>query len=128
MVKKHPLDETFDKAIKDLQDGVQSAMLDLQQGVQECLTRLFDLEEILKIIEGMGLPNIAKIKGGSIPGFDPYKMIGLDRNATDEEVKKRYNALLHKLHPDVSGVKGTEFLTQMVVLAHDMIAKERGWG
>lgn len=31
---------------------------------------------------------------------DPYKVLGLDRQATDEEVKKAYRELAKKYHPD----------------------------
>lgn len=31
---------------------------------------------------------------------DPYKVLGIDKNATDEEVKKAYHELARKYHPD----------------------------
>ena len=31
---------------------------------------------------------------------DPYKVLGVDRNATDDEVKKAYRNLARKYHPD----------------------------
>ena len=31
---------------------------------------------------------------------DPYKVLGIDRTATDEEVKKAYRELARKYHPD----------------------------
>ena len=34
---------------------------------------------------------------------DPYKILGIDRNATDDEVKSAYRALARKYHPDVYG-------------------------
>lgn len=33
---------------------------------------------------------------------DPYKVLGLDRNATDEEVKRAYRKLAKKYHPDLN--------------------------
>jgi DnaJ-class molecular chaperone with C-terminal Zn finger domain len=58
---------------------------------------------------------------------DPYRVIGLDKTATDDQVKKRYRELMVKLHPDTAGVKGTEFLFQLVMAAYQQISKERGW-
>jgi len=56
-----------------------------------------------------------------------YLVLGLDRTASDEEVKHRYREILMKIHPDTAEVKGTEFLTQMVVEAYHLIGTERGW-
>ncbi len=33
---------------------------------------------------------------------DPYRILGVARNATDEEVKKAYRALCRKYHPDAN--------------------------
>ena len=59
--------------------------------------------------------------------FNPYRLMGLDKSASEEEVKKRYRELLRKLHPDTAGVEGTAFLLQMVLAAYEMIKQERGW-
>ena len=34
---------------------------------------------------------------------DPYEVLGLNRNATEDEVKKAYKTLAKKYHPDVTG-------------------------
>src|SRR3989338_8363513 len=34
---------------------------------------------------------------------DYYKILGIARNATKEEIKKRYRELAHKFHPDKGG-------------------------
>ena len=33
---------------------------------------------------------------------DPYKILEIDRNASDEEVKKAYRKLSRKYHPDAN--------------------------
>ncbi len=60
-------------------------------------------------------------------GIDSYRVLGLEKSVTDDEVKKRYRELVVKLHPDTAGVKGTEFLFQLVTAAYQQISKERGW-
>jgi len=64
---------------------------------------------------------------GQQPGFDAYRILGLERSASDGEIKKRYAELLHILHPDKSQTSGTSFFFQMVVAAYEVIEKERGW-
>ncbi len=59
--------------------------------------------------------------------LDPYRVLGLEKSAGDDEVKKRYREFLKKLHPDTAGIKGTEFLVQVVNAAYAQISKERGW-
>ena len=34
--------------------------------------------------------------------YDPYAVLGLGRNATDEEIKKAYRSLSRKYHPDAN--------------------------
>lgn len=60
-------------------------------------------------------------------GIDAYRVLGLDKAITDDQVKKRYRELVVRLHPDTAGVKGTEFLFQLVTAAYQQISKERGW-
>ena len=60
-------------------------------------------------------------------GIDSYKVLGLDKAVADDQVKKRYRELVVRLHPDTAGVKGTEFLFQLVTAAYQQISKERGW-
>ena len=89
------------------------------------LKESFNPEMMLGFFRTMGidmsqLPNMV----GKQPGVDPYMVLGLDRSATDEEITKRYRALMAKLHPDVS--EGTEFLCKMVNASYELIWKERG--
>jgi len=62
-----------------------------------------------------------------VAGFDPYQIMGLDKSASDEEIKKRYHELLKRLHPDTAGIEGTSFLLQLVLTAYELIKRERGW-
>jgi len=73
--------------------------------------------------------DIGKMPGmmGQQPGVDPYRVMGLERSASDEEIKKRYRVLLHILHPDKSGTPGTGLFFQMVTAAFEAIRKERKW-
>ncbi len=58
---------------------------------------------------------------------DAYWIPGLDESASDGELKKRHQEMLHKLHPDIGGVWGTECLLQMVMTACKIIKAERTW-
>jgi DnaJ-class molecular chaperone len=61
------------------------------------------------------------------PGYAAYKILGLERSATEQEVKHRYNELIRILHPDKSGTPGTNYLFQWVLAAYEEIKQERGW-
>ena len=56
-----------------------------------------------------------------------YQVLGLERTASDSEIKTRYRQLLRLLHPDTAGGAGTGFLLRVVIAAYHVIAKERGW-
>jgi DnaJ-domain-containing protein 1 len=75
---------------------------------------------------GSGMPQPPNM-GSQQTGFDAYWLLGLEKSASDEEVRKRYRALLHRLHPDTAGVEGTERLLSLVIAAYGQIAKERRW-
>ena len=109
----------------------------MQEDIERIKQKLLEaLEDLQKCVEG-ALKDALKSAGfdasalsglmGKAPGFDPYAVLDLDKSASDEEIKKRYHELLHKLHPDTAGVEGTSFLLQMVLAAYEIIKKERGW-
>ena len=62
-----------------------------------------------------------------------YKIIEIDRNATDEEVKKAYKRMAFKHHPDKVQSLGEEYVKaaqekfQEIQTAYENIRKERGF-
>ncbi len=83
------------------------------------------LQDMLK---GMGI-DMSQLRGmaSGQTAIDPYSVLGLERSASDEEVKQKYRELVHVLHPDKSGTPATGHFFQMVLAAFQLIAKERGW-
>jgi len=122
------MEENFVKRLRE-QERILGEMRDNVLGWMDDLLRdAFNPESFLHYVVGMGIdlsqiPNLV----GRRDGFNPYRVLGLEKTATDEEVKKRYRELLIKLHPDTAGVRGTDFLLQMMIAAYREIAKERGW-
>ena len=122
------MEEDIVKRLRE-QERILGEMRDNVLGWMDALLRdAFNSENFLRYVAGMGIdlsqvPNLI----GRRDGFDPYRVLGLEKTATDEEVKKRYRGLLMKFHPDTAGVRGTDFLLQMMIAAYQQIAKERGW-
>lgn len=60
---------------------------------------------------------------------DPYKVLGIDRNATDDEVKTAYRKLSRKYHPDANinnpNKEKAEEMFKLVQQAYDQIMNER---
>ncbi len=101
---------------------------EMHDQMNDLLKGTLDPEKIIGFIEAMGF-NMSQFSGlmPNQAGFSPYKVLGLDKSASDEEIKRRYRELLHKLHPDTAGARGTEFLFTLVMAAYKQISKERGW-
>jgi preprotein translocase subunit Sec63 len=59
--------------------------------------------------------------------LDPYRVLGLEKTATDDQVKKRYRELARYFHPDTAAVQGTGFFFLQVQAAYEVIRQERGW-
>src|ERR671939_774507 len=54
---------------------------------------------------------------------DFYKVLGVDRKAKPEEIKKAYRRLARKYHPDVNpGDKASEERFKLVTEAHDVLS------
>ena len=62
--------------------------------------------------------------------MDPYKVLGVSRSATDEEVKKAYRALSRKYHPDANpnNQKAAEEKFKQIGEAYQLIMKMRKEG
>jgi DnaJ-domain-containing protein 1 len=101
---------------------------EMQDWMQKLLSGAFTPASLLYFAESLGI-NLSGVPGMTVQqdGFDPYRVLGLERTDKDEAVKRRYRELLMKLHPDTAGVEGTSFLLQVVLAAYKQISKERGW-
>ena len=116
---------------QDLRALSEKWMRDFQEGFQGWMNALLkdalDPRKLAQFIKGLGV-DVSQLGGmvGQQPGLDPYQILGLDKSASDEEVKKRYRDLIKKLHPDSAGIEGTSFLLQLVLAAYEMIKRERG--
>jgi DnaJ-domain-containing protein 1 len=128
----NPLARVIQQGLQAMAEAMQEELGRMsQQLVQGMLTpeMLTSLIEMMRqSLKGMGM-DIGQVSGmmGQQPGLNPYVVLGLDRSASDEDVKKRYRELVRKLHPDTGGTEGTAFLLQMVLGAYEMIKRERGW-
>ena len=64
--------------------------------------------------------------------YDPYKVLGISRDATDDEVKKAYRKLSRIYHPDANvnnpNKAQAEEKFKEVQQAYDQIMKEREQG
>ena len=96
--------------------------------MDEMLRDAFNSEAFLRYAASLGIdlsqfPNPVGRQNNS----NPYRILGLEKTATNDEVKKRYREMLFKFHPDTAGIQGTGFLCQKITDAYQQIEKERGW-
>jgi len=121
--------EDLIKEMEQLRKAVVNNLAEeMQDWMQKLLTGAFTPASLLYFAESLGI-NLSGVPGMAVQqdGFDPYRVLGLERTDKDEAVKKRYRELLKKLHPDTAGIEGTSFLLQVVLAAYKQISKERGW-
>lgn len=52
---------------------------------------------------------------------DPYRILGVPRSATDEEIRRAYLKLVKELHPDVNPEKAAHERFKKVTAAHDIL-------
>lgn len=129
---EHEHERLRDKWACDLGKLGKSWMSDLEDEITRQLnnlaTDLFNPEKIMEFIRCSGV-DFTGISGGlkNRPSADPYRTLGLQRSASDLEIKTRYRKLLWILHPDTAGAEGTEELFRAVTEAYEAIKKERGW-
>lgn len=64
--------------------------------------------------------------------MDPYKILGVSRDATDDEIKKAYRSLSRKYHPDANvnnpNKDQAEEMFKRIQQAYEQIMKERQYG
>lgn len=60
--------------------------------------------------------------------MDPYKILGISRDASDDEVKRAYRVLAKKYHPDVNKEAGAEEKFKQIQNAYDQIMEARKRG
>ena len=58
------------------------------------------------------------------PKFDPFKILGVDMDATREEIDKAYKKKAYEMHPDKGGSNEDMI---MVNAAYEAIRQFRGW-
>lgn len=63
---------------------------------------------------------------------DPYKVLGISRDATDEEIKKAYREMSRRYHPDANvnnpNKDKAEEMFKLVQQAYDQIMNEKKYG
>ena len=116
------------KLLREQEQILGNMQSSIHHWMDDLLRDAFNPENVLRLVESMGL-DLSQISGraNSQENVDPYRVLDLDRTATDEEVKKRYRKLVKKLHPDIAGDSGTVYMFRTLVAAYQQIAKERGW-
>jgi len=132
---ENPLARIAQRGLEAMVEAVQEEMGRMSQQLVRGMMTADMLEPLLEMLRrsleaagsAMGFDVHLPDMGSRQPGFEPYRILGLERSATDDEVKKRYNELVHVLHPDKSRTQGTVLFFQWVVAAYEMIKKKRGW-
>ena len=135
---ENPMSRIYRQMVENLEKLPQKWMTDFQEEMskwtQDLLKDAFDPEKMMAFIKDMGIDMgqfsqmfSGMAQTGTMPqGFDPYQVLGLDKSATDEEMKRRYREMMGKLHPDKAGQEMT-FLATLINTAYEVIKRERRW-
>lgn len=118
------MEERFNR-IKRMQQDLAN---ELQVFMCELFASAADPATVMSFAQRLGMDiSAGRPSPPQPPAQDPYRVLGCDRGMPQEQVRRRYLDLLRKLHPDTAGIKGTEFLTQLVTEAFKKISVERRW-
>lgn len=120
------MEEDIVKLLREQERILGEMRSNVHRWMDELLRQAFDPESFLHLITSMGGPYRIPDPAERQKGFDCYRILGLEKTATDEEVRKRYRQRLRQFHPDTAG-PGMEFHLQAVVAAYELIKRERGW-
>lgn len=125
------MEELFRTRLSEFEAVTKAWLEGLQKDLQSYLIRNTRIDDVLGgLLELLASSGIASSTARFTKGervFGPYRILGLENSASDEEVKKRYRELVRILHPDASKVEGTATLFQIVVGAYEAIKQHRGW-
>jgi DnaJ-domain-containing protein 1 len=132
MEMENPFARVIQRGLEAMAEAMQEELGRMsEQLVQGVLTpdTLASVMEMMRGAMGSIGFDMGKMLGmmGQQPGVDRYRILGLERTASDNEIKRRYRELMHVLHPDKSGTPGTTIFFQMVNAAFQSISKEKGW-
>lgn len=96
-------------------------------GIMQEEMQSFMTDEFKDFMNSVGM-NANEIRGMAERqmAFDSYRVLGLEKTASDVEVKNRFRELVKKLHPDSAGIPGTRYLFELVLAAYEAIKHERG--
>lgn len=120
--------DTNKDILKEFSEDIIAIQSRMMGWMDELIDDALNPESLLRVFAGMGLdPSQVPGIGNQNNAIDPYQILGLDKSASDDEVKKRYRELAHILHPDKSKTHATTFFFKQVMVAYQLIARERGW-
>ncbi|MBA7551692.1 Co-chaperone protein DjlA [subsurface metagenome] len=131
---ENPMAGMYKEMVQDLEKLSGKWLTDFQEKMskwtQDLLKDAFDPAKMMQFLRGMGvdmsqLPNFASAISLS-PKFDPYVVLGLEKSASDEEVKQAYRKVMNRVHPDKAGPE-LKFMATIANAAYELIEKERKW-